>query len=103
MPGPGNIASTPGASLIAAAVMLRRGEPVLLRAEGRETVRLRPTPHGAEVTAGDVVLARTGLLPDGPGRVVLEEVTGARADVVRLDESGWVLLENIFGKVVSDG
>jgi hypothetical protein len=83
--------------------MLRRRETVLLRvrAESREMVRLQPLTRADSVRAGDTVLARTGLRSQGPGRVVLARVTGVRADVARLD-GGWVLLENIFGKVVPD-
>jgi hypothetical protein len=94
----------PGTSRVAAAVMLRRGEETLLRvrAEGREVVRLSPVTSARGVRAGDRVLARTGLRASGgPGRMVLDQVTGVRADVARLESGGWVLLENIFGKVVS--
>jgi hypothetical protein len=106
MAGQGAAQSRPGASRTAAVAALRRGETVLMRmgADLRsEVVRLAPTTRPDGVRAGDMVLARTGLLPDGPGRLVLEEVKASRADVARLDGSGWVLLENIFGRVVSDG
>jgi hypothetical protein len=98
--------SGPGTSRTAAAVMLRRGREVWLRpaVESREAVRLAPVRNAAaEVKAGDVVLARTGLRSQGPGALALERVTGIRADVARLEPGGWVLLENIFGKVVSSG
>ena len=106
MAGKGNQQSGPGTSRTAAAVMLRRGNEVWLRpdVESRDAVRLRPVRDAtAEVKAGDVVLARTGLLSRGPGRLALERVTGFRADVARLESGDWVLLGNIIGKVVPSG
>lgn len=102
MSGKARQRSRAGTSRTAAAAELRRGREVrlLLRPEGPDAVLLRPV-QGADVRGGDVVLARTGMT--GTGRLELRQVLALRADMARLGGGvGWVLLENIFGRVARD-
>lgn len=96
----GTSQSQPGTSRTAAAVELRRGRTVLLRLrpDRSEAVRLTPA-RGNAVWIGDRVLARVGR------EMRLARVEGCREDGgVRLAEVvGWILSENIFGKVVPGG
>jgi hypothetical protein len=91
--------NSPGVSLIAAAVQLRRGNAVRVRNVYGELVRLQPCT-GADVQPNMTVLAQVAK------RMRLAEVQAVRISAsdrkrsVELKELGWIAVENIFGKVI---